>query len=272
MFLWNVGAPVAANEIFSADSTVVLRSGEARYPHPDHALDAGDHSPHERHLKTLLRAASAISSAADLEELQKELMASLREALPVERRAIILEGGPTEGYFWSADGNAFRPPQSIVNRVMNEGVAVCLNDILLENGQDASLSIQGSRINSLLAAPIGTGGGRLGVLYIDSRRNNVRLGEEDLQLTAGIASMALAPLANALRVRRLELENQRLEEQLRGEGGMVGDSPRMRDVYKFIRRAAPSGSTVLICGKAGPEKNWWPVRSTRTARARRARS
>ena len=254
VFLLNAEVPVAPDEILSVDSTVVLRSGEARYTHPDQALGAELHSPHERHLKTLLRAASAISSAADLDELQKELMASLRETLPIERGAIILEGDPSDGYFWSADGDVFRPPQSIVNRVTDEGVAVCLNDILLENGQDASLSVKRARINSLLAAPIGTGANRVGVLYVDSRRRDARLGEEDLHLTAGIASMALAPLANALRVKRLEQRNQRLEEELRGEGGMVGDSPRMRDVYKFIRRAAPSGSTVLICGESGSGK------------------
>jgi len=258
-FLANGDVPVTPDEIFSATSTVVLRSNEARYAHTDQVLDRNDHSPHdhsphERHLKTLLRAASAISSAADLEDLQSHLIEALREAIPADRGAIVLDGDVSEGYFWSRDGKEFRPPQSIVTRVMDEGVAVCLNDILLENGEDASLSIKRSRINSLLAAPIGTGGNPLGVLYLDSRRHDIRLGEEDLQLTAGIAAMALAPLANALRVKRLERENQRLEQELRGEGGMVGDSPRMRDVYKFIRRAAPSGSTVLICGESGSGK------------------
>jgi transcriptional regulator with GAF, ATPase, and Fis domain len=35
---------------------------------------------------------------------------------------------------------------------------------------------------------------------------------------------------------------------------MVGRSPRMREVYKFIERVAPSDSTVLICGESGTGK------------------
>lgn len=52
----------------------------------------------------------------------------------------------------------------------------------------------------------------------------------------------------------LEQENRRLQEQINLEHNMVGESPRMREVYQFIAKAAPAGSTVLIRGESGAGK------------------
>ncbi len=59
---------------------------------------------------------------------------------------------------------------------------------------------------------------------------------------------------NAERLEWLERENRRLQEEINLEHSMVGESPRMREVYQFIGKAAPTGSTVLIRGESGTGK------------------
>jgi len=61
-------------------------------------------------------------------------------------------------------------------------------------------------------------------------------------------------LEHAERLRWLEEENRRLQEEINLEHSMVGDSPRMREVYRFIPKVAPAVSTVLIRGESGTGK------------------
>jgi len=52
----------------------------------------------------------------------------------------------------------------------------------------------------------------------------------------------------------LQDENQRLHEEIKLEHNMIGESPRMREIYRFIERIAPANATVLIRGESGTGK------------------
>ena len=45
-----------------------------------------------------------------------------------------------------------------------------------------------------------------------------------------------------------------LEREVEGQYNLVGQSPQMQKVYKFIRKAAPTDASVLICGESGTGK------------------
>ncbi len=68
---------------------------------------------------------------------------------------------------------------------------------------------------------------------------------------AGIASLAFD---NVRRWEELRQENQELRAEIAIEHNMVGSSPAMRKVFDFIRRVAPTDSTVLIQGESGTGK------------------
>src|SRR5262245_29195534 len=59
---------------------------------------------------------------------------------------------------------------------------------------------------------------------------------------------------NALRQRRLEVENQALREQVDRRGALVGESPVMLALLEQIRMAAPSNGRVLLSGENGTGK------------------
>jgi len=70
---------------------------------------------------------------------------------------------------------------------------------------------------------------------------------DDLKLT----------VRRALRMRRLEGDNQLLRRELGQQGrfeDLIGTSPPMQRIYELIRKVAPTDSTVLIVGESGTGK------------------
>src|SRR5262249_19197918 len=95
---------------------------------------------------------------------------------------------------------------------------------------------------------------KLGVIYADTTRPVAQLDEHHLHLLTAIASVTAVALEHARYVEWLEGENRRLQEEINIEHDMVGESPRMREVYQFVSRVAPTESTVLIRGESGTGK------------------
>jgi Nif-specific regulatory protein len=81
-----------------------------------------------------------------------------------------------------------------------------------------------------------------------------RLHEDHLQLVTAIAGISAMALENALRLHWLEQENERLTVEISQERSLVGDGPRMQEVYQLLKRAAPTDTTVVIEGESGTGK------------------
>jgi transcriptional regulator with GAF, ATPase, and Fis domain len=123
---------------------------------------------------------------------------------------------------------------------------------------------------SVLAAPLLVLDKLIGVIYLESTVN--RFDEDHLQFVAGVAGMASVALHNVHRLELLEAENRRLRFDINLEHNMVGESPRIREVFQFIARAAPTTSTVLIRGESGTVRNWWHGRFISIVRVHKVRS
>ena len=96
-----------------------------------------------------------------------------------------------------------------------------------------------------------------GVATVDSAIEALRLGALDYLTKPLDTSRLRAVLANAMRVRSLKEEVGTLRSELRKFGRfgrMIGNSPRMQEVYDLIARVASTDATVLITGESGTGK------------------
>jgi len=198
-----------------------------------------------RTLSTLLKISSAIGSVRDIDALQWQLLAMLFDVIPAERGAILLVD-PSTGEFsspvaWDRVAGPDHPvhiSRGLVQRVMEERIAIL-------DSEDG---------HSLLCVPLATSSQSLGLIYLDTRNPSTRFSNDDLQLLSGIAGLACVAIENARQFERLDSENLRLRGESQLQHDMIGRGPRMRQVYQFVERVAPSDSTVLILGESGTGK------------------
>ena len=104
-----------------------------------------------------------------------------------------------------------------------------------------------------LAAPIIVRDQVEAALYFTTSAANGLL-DKHLQLLVALAGMASVVWENATMLDWLRVENDLLQERVRSEDGMIGQSTRLKELQKQISRVAHSSSTVLILGESGTGK------------------
>jgi transcriptional regulator with GAF, ATPase, and Fis domain len=232
-----------------------LRHDELLYLHPE-SLAALPHSARlSRALSTLLKISTAIGSIRDVESLQWQLLGMIFDVIPAERGAILLmDDTATEvasHVAWDRVSGPDHPvhvSRSLLRRVIDNGVSILDKECreLDESSGTAELWH--------LCVPLAVANRAFGIIYLDSANPSAAFTDDDLQLLAAIAGMAAIAIENARQFERLGNENQRLRAEISLQHDMVGQSPRMRQVYQFIEKVAPSDSTVLIHGESGTGK------------------
>jgi transcriptional regulator with GAF, ATPase, and Fis domain len=201
-----------------------------------------------------------VHAIPDLEELQAQLLDLIFEVVPASRGAILLaDKGAQE--FSSLDARTREPGQAqlvrvsrtIARQVMSETVAILGVDVPASGKLRDVESLAASEVRSLLCVPLTVFQRVIGCIYLDSTKPGTRFHEDHLQLLAAIAGISAVALDNARRLAWLEQENQRLTEVIHEES-LVGEGPRMKEVYQLLGKVAPSDSTVLIEGESGTGK------------------
>jgi transcriptional regulator with GAF, ATPase, and Fis domain len=109
-------------------------------------------------------------------------------------------------------------------------------------------------VHSLLCVPLVNLDQAIGLIYLDTTNPEIRFAEDDLHLVTAIAGIATMAIESARQVEWLGSENRRLRAEVNLDHDMVGDSPKMREIYNLIERVATSESTVLIYGESGTGK------------------
>ncbi len=214
-----------------------------------------------RDLNALLKISLAVNSIRTLEAFQQHLLPPIFEVIPASRGVILLteeKTGEISSIFSrhrvSSDVEPIQVSRKITERLLKQGIALLSNDVRqnlsLRDGHTESLY----QVRAVLAVPMLVSGRVLGLIYLDTPDPAVRFDEDHLQLMRAIAAIATVALENIRQVSQLESENRRLQAEIAIEHDMVGQSPRMRDVYQFITKVAATGSTVLIRGESGTGK------------------
>ena len=213
-----------------------------------------------RNLNALLKISRVVHAIRDLEELQTQLLNLIFEVVPAGRGAILLADGPG-GEFTSLFARAREPghanviqvSRTIARQVKEQGVAILGRDVRGGELREVE-SLAAAEVRSLLCVPLTVFERVSGCIYLDSTSAENRFDEDQLQLVAAIAGISAVALDNASRLQWLEQENQRLNIEIGQDQFLIGESVRMKEIYRVLSRVAPSDSTVLIEGESGTGK------------------
>lgn len=243
-------------------STVRLEKKDALYLKPAAVVAALPADARiARDLNALLKMSTWLSTASGLAQLQETLLEMLLETIPAERGAILLVKENSEDLVasYGRDKNSetqqpIRISRSVVGKVLREGVAMLCVDVKQDQALRDAESLLASQICSLLCVPLLIRERVTGLIYLDNSNPAMTLDEGHLQLLTAVGSIAAVAIENVQRLEWLQLENQRLHQEINLEHNMIGESPRILEVYRFIERIAQTDSTVLIRGESGTGK------------------
>lgn len=259
-------APVSGRVEFedssSAFRTISLRPSDVLYLQPDKILrELPATSRLARNLSALLKISRVVHSIRDLEALQAEILALTFEVAPAERGAILLNGHGKSDFTSvfarnrnASDARAVRVSRTIAHQVVEQGLAVLGSDIVASDTFRGVESLIASQVHSLLCIPLLVFEKVIGCIYLDSTNPAARFEQDHLELVTAMAGISAVALDNARQLDWLVQENQRLNSEINLDHNMVGESARMKEVYRFLSRVAPTDSTVLIEGESGTGK------------------
>jgi len=217
-----------------------------------------------RDLAALMKVSTTINAIRSLLELQKELLELMFEVVPAKHGAILLvdssekEGEEEFSSVFALD-RVKGPDETIIvsrtvaRQVLREGTGLLIGDRDHMAGLEGE-SLVDAQMSSVLCVPLIMAGRSLGVLYLDTNEPDVHFDSDHLQLASAIAAITAVAIENARHIEWLESENKRLIADAGIVHSMVGESPRMRRVYQFIAKVAPTDSSVLISGESGTGK------------------
>src|SRR6266480_5644412 len=203
-----------------------------------------------RDVHGLLKLVSAVNAIQGLIWLERPLFELILDVIPADRGALVLTEG-TESLprllAWNKDqgSQSLRICKQMTDRVLCEGLALSSNAVASQN--DAAP-------RSVMAAPLIVFDRALGFVYLETTKSDIRFDAGHLHMLVIIAAIAATVLENARHLQRLEKENQWLRDEVNLQHAMVGESPRMHEIYQFVAKVARSDSTILLLGESGTGK------------------
>jgi Nif-specific regulatory protein len=221
---------------------IVMRREDIFEEHPGEYEDPARAT---RDLAALVRIGATLSAVHGLVALQRPLLELIGEAIPTDRAALVLNGTPdatagaSAGWERGSASGAVHVSRPVIDRVLRDIVGV------LDDAEEE---------RSVLGAPLVAFDQVLGAIVLEKARRDGPFDAGHLRLLMAIAASAGMAFAYARQVEWLESENRRLQATLDSAHNMVGDSARIREVFKRIARVAPTDSTVLITGESGTGK------------------
>lgn len=149
-----------------------------------------------------------------------------------------------------------RVSDSIVDRVIADRKPLIVSDALRDAQFATARSVMDLKLSSVMCVPLSWRNELLGVLYLGN--DNVRnlFDQQDLSLLEVFSSQAALLVHTSLLLNELRTSNRNLKEQLQqvSQGGIVGSSGQMKEVFKVMRRVSPTDINILILGETGTGK------------------
>jgi|KBSMisStaDraftv2_1062788.scaffolds.fasta_scaffold35648_2 Nif-specific regulatory protein len=242
-------------------SPLLLKAEDSLYLQPEKMVATlAPTARQARDMNSLVKIATAIGGIRDQESLQWQLLGFVFDVVPAERGAVLLCDHPDEFTSTAAwdrvrgPGHPVRVSRTVVQRVLKDRVGLVVRDVAGSDAMRQVKTLTELKVSSLLCVPLLVAQRVLGVIYLDSTNPLSEFDENHLQVMTAVAGIASLAFDNVKQWEKLRQENQELRAEIELEHNMVGGSPAMRKVFDFIRRVAPTDSTVLVQGESGTGK------------------
>jgi transcriptional regulator with GAF, ATPase, and Fis domain len=204
----------------------------------------------------LVKFANEIHRVRDLKQLRTRFVELLFEAIPAQKGALVFSENNVDEYSsvfaWdriSREKASVKISRTVCNQVFQKQEALLSNDI--GKDFDQSESLMDAESKSVMAAPLFTSGKVSGLIYLE---NSAPFRSNDLQLLSAMTGIASVALENLQHLSWLVEENKTLRNEDAGDYGILGESSKIQEIFRFIKKASATDSTVLVLGESGTGK------------------
>lgn len=222
------------------DEELEIASSPEEHPTPAQEL-ALEKTDVDRLLETVLNAAMVMMNA------ERGAVFLIKQGKPEP----IVEKGFPEG------GKLSEVSTSALFRAISSGGPVISHDVQADPRYGASESVRRLHITSFACIPLYIRTQVVGAIYIDSRQDRYKFTEENTNFLQAFAHMASVAIDYADAYRQLYQDRLRLQTEAESRWRfeeIIGQSPKMQEVFSLMRRVLNSDVSILLEGESGTGK------------------
>jgi len=210
-------------------------------------------------LEAVYKVVNEISTNYEPCRLIDRILETTIGAISAQRGAIFLAGQDEEllpcpecgfvhrirdGVLRPAKRDEIRISRTVVRRVLRDGESVLYQDTDSDSELNAAESIMSLNLRSIVCVPLRAKHGILGILYIDSDRENQTYTHEDMLLASAMGNSAGLALENA-KMHQEILDKQRMEQEIATawtiqEGFLVKEWPENDPRFQVYGETRPA--------------------------------
>ncbi len=210
----------------SADAPPALETIDVRATSMEAAMAQRADAPDalikaQQRLRAVLEISNAVQTQLDMDKLLHQIMDRLFGVFPqADRGFIMLKADESEDLVPRAarqrgreQPEAITVSRSIVQKAMGDRVAILSADAMGDQRFSMAQSVLNFRIRSMMCAPIIANEEALGIIHLDTTRQDRQFTRDDLDLLAAVTNQTAFAIANARLLRKLLLQ-ERTERDL----------------------------------------------------------
>ena len=216
-------------------------------------------------IQTFYKLAELLNSIWDTDELLSKALDLVIELMNAERGAIILHSEKdntfelkiSRGLEPETSEDAIAISQRVLSDVIESDSPLIVENALSNPQFAASRSVVMHNILSILCVPLKTGNRLIGTVYLDHRSLPAVFSSEDVDFLKAFASLVAAAIEKSELYVQANEEIFQLKEVLHKTyqyPQIIGNSPKMQDIFNLVDKVANSKTGVLISGENGTGK------------------
>jgi transcriptional regulator with GAF, ATPase, and Fis domain len=245
---------------------VTRKTKNSKYFRPGKVSDTEEitltEAAQDRTLASLYRLALDMGAAKSLEQLSNAVLTGLFDGVPSTENGAIMS--VTNGREYEVVAYRNRQPdakvrtfhkssQLVSNLVMEHGEAILANNLLHDPTYSARDSIQDLKAGSLICVPVIVDETIVALIHLYTSAKK-KFTDDDLDFSVAVGRHLSVAWGQLRRSDALTNTNRELQNVLRIESELVGNSKRLAEVMGNIGRVAKTQATVLVRGESGSGK------------------